>query len=245
MWPLRPREEYPGIAEYAFLCLPPLVDKGKREFLLSRNSGFLRLELHRYRAQEQIASYDQIGKPMLDLAAALERDSAALLDVSGVKNLDIRQQALRRVSVSYGKLVKMMSEARRLATGLRADVERYRTHLEPILRDGASGIQGFLRHFYLRIRQIELDIDYGDATAKGVETSINILRAQLEADSVRREGLIVTVISVLAAIIAVGEVVGELTRDWRVVAVAIVAVIVVCLAGWLVWRLFRKVRRGR
>jgi hypothetical protein len=245
MWKLKPREEYLGVAEYAFLCLLPLVEKGKREFLLSRNSGFLRLELHRHRAHGQIASYDKIRKPMLNLAAELERDSAALLDILEAKDLDVREQALRRASASYGKLMKMMSEARKLAAGLRADVERYSAHLESILGKGAYGIEVFLRQFRLRMRQIELDMDYCDATAKGVETSINILRAQLETDSARREGLIVIAIAALAAIIAVAQVISELTSDWRVVAGAMGIAIAACLIGWLAWRFFKRRKRWR
>ena len=244
LWHLNVKE-YPKTSEYIFLCKEPLVENAKREFLLSRNSGFLRLELHSFRAFEHINSYDQIGRPMLELGAELEENSSALLEVSGVKSLDVRQNALRQVTVSYGKLMKMLSEVRKLSTGLRADIERYHTHLESILVNAKDDVDTFLKHFNLRLRQIEVDMDYCDATAKGVETSISILRAQLETDSVRREGLIVTVISILAAIIAVGEVAGELTHDWKVVALAITAVIIACLVGWFIWLLFKRIKRKR
>jgi len=243
MWKLRALEEGSMVVEYALLCLLPLIEQAKREFFFSRNFGFFRVELHLHQAYDSIATYQRLKEPLYTLAGTLENDSAGLMNILESGSLDAQEQALRTASVSYGKLMETMSRVHKLLVGLRANVERYEEHLRRIPRKSLPGSEADLGQFSLSIRQIELDLDYGESTARGVQTSISLLRAQFEINSARREVWILAAVGVLAAVIAVGQVVGELTADWRVVAGSIIIVVVINLGAWLAWHLFRRSRR--
>lgn len=244
LWRLSAWRDPPLFMEYAFLCSLPLVERAKTEFLFARNIGcFLRLELHLHQAYDKIATYEKMRESLLDLAGTLENDSTTILNLLKVGALDSKDQALQQVSATYGQFIRMMSRVYKLTAGLRANVERYKWHLGRIPKKSAHSAEADLEQFQLRISQMELDLEYCESTARGVQTSISLLGAHFEASRARREGLIVIALGIFGALIAVVGIVGQMTSDWRIITVSIAGVVGFGLVVWLSWHLFKKVKR--